>query len=70
MTPIEIGVEGGGGAGLPFSPREVGLSRVLGRSFQSSAVGLLLLFRIKMLWFWLAGGDESAVINRIPEVLM
>jgi hypothetical protein len=22
-----------------------------------------------MLWFWLAGAEESAVINKIPELL-
>ena len=24
---------------------------------------------IKILWFWLAGAEESAVINKIPELL-
>jgi hypothetical protein len=23
---------------------------------------------VKILWFWLAGSDESAVINKIPEL--
>jgi hypothetical protein len=24
---------------------------------------------VKILWFWLAGAEESAVINKIPEIL-
>jgi hypothetical protein len=24
---------------------------------------------VKILWFWLAGAEESAVINKIPEPL-
>jgi hypothetical protein len=24
---------------------------------------------VKILWFWLEGAEESAVINKIPEVL-
>jgi hypothetical protein len=24
---------------------------------------------VKILWFWLAGAEESAVINNIPELL-
>jgi hypothetical protein len=24
---------------------------------------------VKVLWFWLAGAEESAVINKIPELL-
>jgi hypothetical protein len=30
------------------------------------ATGILIL---KILWFWLAGAEESAVINKIPELL-
>jgi hypothetical protein len=36
---------------------------------------LKILFRaiailiVKILWFWLAGAEESAVINKIPELL-
>jgi hypothetical protein len=25
---------------------------------------------VKILWFWLAGAEESAVINKIPELLV
>jgi hypothetical protein len=24
---------------------------------------------VKILWFWLAGAEKSAVINKIPELL-
>jgi hypothetical protein len=24
---------------------------------------------LKILWFWLAGAEESAVINKVPELL-
>jgi hypothetical protein len=30
------------------------------------AVAILIM---KILWFWLAGTEESAVINKIPELL-
>ena len=30
------------------------------------AVAILI---VKILWFWLAGAEESAVINKIPEPL-
>ena len=30
------------------------------------AVAVLI---VKILWFWLAGAEESAVINKIPELL-
>jgi hypothetical protein len=30
------------------------------------AVAILI---VKILWFWLAGAEESAVINKIPELL-
>ena len=30
------------------------------------AISILI---VKILWFWLAGAEESAVINKIPELL-
>jgi hypothetical protein len=30
------------------------------------AIAILIM---KILWFWLAGAEESAVINKIPELL-
>jgi hypothetical protein len=30
------------------------------------AVAILI---VKILWFWLAGAEESAVINKLPELL-
>jgi hypothetical protein len=30
------------------------------------AIAILI---VKILWFWLEGAEESAVINKIPEVL-
>ena len=29
----------------------------------------LLLLIVKILWVWLAGAEESTVINKIPELL-
>jgi hypothetical protein len=29
----------------------------------------IAVFTVKILWFWLAGAKESAVINKIPELL-
>ena len=29
----------------------------------------IAIFIVKILWFWLAGAEESAVINKIPELL-
>jgi hypothetical protein len=33
---------------------------------KSLIVGILI---VKILWFWSAGAEESAVINKIPELL-
>jgi hypothetical protein len=27
------------------------------------------ILNVKILWFWLAGAEESAVINKVPELL-
>ena len=29
----------------------------------------IVIFVVKILWFWLARAEESAVINKIPELL-
>lgn len=29
----------------------------------------IAILNMKILWFWLAGAEESAVINKIPELL-
>jgi hypothetical protein len=34
--------------------------------FLFRAVAILIM---KILWFWLAGAEESAVINKIPEII-
>ena len=34
--------------------------------FPFRAIDILIM---KILWFWLAGAEESAVINKIPELL-
>jgi hypothetical protein len=31
--------------------------------------GAIAILIVKILWFWLAGAEESAVINKIPELL-
>jgi hypothetical protein len=31
--------------------------------------GPLLFWNLIILWFWLSGAEESAVINKIPELL-
>jgi hypothetical protein len=46
-----------------------------GLAYEISEVKLKTLFRAiavligKILWFWLAGAEESAVINKIQELL-
>jgi hypothetical protein len=30
---------------------------------------VIAILIVKILWFWLAGAEESAVINKIPELL-
>ena len=32
-------------------------------------IRVIALLTVKILWFWLAGPEESAVINKIPELL-
>ena len=45
-----------------------------GLAYEISEVKLKTLFRAiavligKILWFWLAGAEESVVINKIPEL--
>ena len=29
----------------------------------------IAILNVKILWFWLAGAEESAVVNKIPELL-
>jgi hypothetical protein len=32
-------------------------------------IKVIAILIVKILWFWLAGAEESAVINKIPELL-
>jgi frataxin-like iron-binding protein CyaY len=32
-------------------------------------IGDIAILIVKNLWFWLAGDEESAMINKIPELL-
>jgi hypothetical protein len=32
-------------------------------------IGAVVILIVKILWFWLAGAEESAVINKLPELL-
>jgi hypothetical protein len=39
----------------------------VGRS--KTLIRAIAIVIVKILWFWLAGAEESAVINKIPELL-
>ena len=36
---------------------------------KDSLIRAIAVLVVKILWFWFAGAEESAVINKIPELL-
>ena len=51
------------------SAEDGGLACEISEGKLKTLSGPLLFWIVKILWFWLAGAEESAVINKIPELL-
>jgi hypothetical protein len=46
-----------------------GLACEISEGRLKSLIRAVAVLIVKSLWFWLAGAEESAVINKIPELL-
>jgi hypothetical protein len=51
------------------SAEDVGLACVISEGRLMTLFGTIAILIVKTLWFLLAGAEESAVINKIPELL-
>ena len=46
-----------------------GLASEISEGRLKTLIRAFAILIVKILWFWLAGAEESAVINKIPELL-
>jgi hypothetical protein len=54
---------------VEYSAEDGGLAyEILERKLKTLFRAIVTLI-VKILWFWLAGAEESAVINKIPELV-
>jgi hypothetical protein len=51
------------------SAEKGGLACEISEGRLKTLVRAIAILIVKILWFWLAGTEESAVINKIPELL-
>jgi hypothetical protein len=51
------------------SAEDGGLACEISEGKVKTLFGAIVTLVVKILWFWLAGAAESAVINKIPELL-
>jgi hypothetical protein len=51
------------------SAEDGGLACVFSERRLMTLFRAIAIFIVKILWFWLAGAEESAVINKMPELL-
>jgi hypothetical protein len=51
------------------SAEDGGLACEISEGKVKTLFGAIVTLVVKILWFWLAGAEESAVINKIPELL-
>ena len=51
------------------SAEEGGLACEISEGRLKTLIRVIAILIVKILWFWLAGAEESAVINKIPELL-
>ena len=51
------------------SAEDIGLACEISEGHLKSLIRSVAILIVKILWFWLAGAKESAVINKIPELL-
>jgi hypothetical protein len=51
------------------SAEDGGLDCEISEGILKTFIRVIAILIVKILWFWLAGAEESAVINKIPELL-
>jgi hypothetical protein len=51
------------------SAEDGGLACEISEGSLKTLIRAVAILIVKILWFWLAGAEESAVINKIPELL-
>jgi hypothetical protein len=51
------------------SAEKGGLACEISEGRLKTLIRVIAILIVKILWFWLAGAEESAVINKIPELL-
>jgi hypothetical protein len=51
------------------SAEDGGLACKISEGRLKTLIRAIVVFIVKILWFWLAGAEKSAVINKIPELL-
>jgi hypothetical protein len=51
------------------SAEDGGLTCEISEGKLKTLFSAIVIFVVKILWFWLARAEESAVINKIPELL-
>ena len=51
------------------SAEDGGLACEISEGRLKTLIRVIAILIVKILWFWLAGAEESAVINKIPELL-
>jgi hypothetical protein len=51
------------------SAQDGGLACEISEGRLKTLISAAAIFIVKILWFWLAGAEESAVNNKIPELL-
>jgi hypothetical protein len=51
------------------SAEDGGLACEISEGRLKTLIRAIAILIVKILWFWLAGAEESAVIDKIPELL-
>jgi hypothetical protein len=51
------------------SAEKGGLACEISEGRLKTLIRVIAILIVKILWFWVAGAEESAVINKIPELL-
>jgi hypothetical protein len=51
------------------SAEDGGLACEFSEGRLKTLIRVIAILIVKILWFWLPGAEESAVINKIPELL-
>jgi hypothetical protein len=54
---------------LDNSAEDEGLACEISEGKLNTIFRAIVTLIVKILWFWLTGAEESAVINKIPELL-